>query len=827
MKRILAYLLLLLAAPALGQTLPPGISPELIEQFQRLPVSEQRALARQYGITLPSSLSSADTNQPVQLSTPGQALVPAQELAPNGDQLPLQAPNATTILTDSYSTSLERYGQSLFDQTVSTFAPTDDALVENSYVLGVGDELNIQFFGKQNEAMTLQVARDGAINLPQLGPLMVAGLSLSQARELIDSRVDSELIGVSAVVTMGRLRAINVFMAGEVTVPGAYSMSSLATVTQALFQAGGVSEIGSLRDIQVHRNGRVVGTFDLYDLLMRGDSSGDLRLRSGDVVFVPPYAGLVGVRGEVKRPAFYEVVGGETFHDVLKMAGSFTSDAFPSEVTIRRIKNSLNVARTIDLTDETTLQLEAKDGDELTVPPNPDITLESVSLEGAVQRAGVYGWRSGMRVSDLIRNPRADLNANADLTYSLIVREVNDQRDVTIKSFSILKALAEPRSNHDPELNEFDRLLVFAVPTILGEATLDSREALLAPLLNQLRLQASDDSPVQVYSVSGGVRAPGRYPLTSDTSVSDMIVAAGGLKDSAYLDSAELRTIRVDGDNRVRTSTRALDLTNLDSLTQTRVQSRDNLLVRELDDWAPTSSVQLSGEVLFPGTYLIARGETLSSVIERAGGLTSDAFVEGAQFTRESIARIEELQAREFAENIRRSFASMMLTEESTSASFSEVKEVTDILDSFTGNGRLLIDLWAVIREADVDVALEDGDTLVVPRKTATVTVVGEVNRSSTHSYQVGLSVEDYLELSAGLTSRADKESMYVVRANGQVTSLEHNWWRFQDERRRLRPGDTIVVPVNVEHKESLARWREVTQILYQSIVSVAAVARL
>ena len=212
----------------------------------------------------------------------------------------------------------------------------------------------------------------------------------------------------------------------------------------------------------------------------------------------------------------------------------------------------------------------------------------------------------------------------------------------------------------------------------------------------------------------------------------------------------------MDG-NRVRTSTRTLNLRSvLNGGPSVAIKSRDNLLVRQLDEWSPTASVQLSGEVVFPGTYLISRDETLSDVIQAAGGLTSDAFLEGAQFTRASIARREEQQAREFAENIRKSFATMMLTEETTNTSYAEIRDITGVLDNYTGTGRLLIDLWAVVREANVDITLEDGDALLVPKRSETVTVVGEVNRSSTHSYQSDLDVDDYLTLSAGLTSRAD-----------------------------------------------------------------------
>lgn len=828
MKRALVLLLTFIACPVLAQSLPLGISPEIIAEFQNLPLSQQRALARQYGITLPSGGAQLGAQADGQLSLPGDAIVPAQL----PDALEAAAPPDTLAATEEDTVAeapLPRFGINLFDETVSTFAPTDDVLVDESYRLGVGDELNIQLFGKENEEWVLQVGRDGELKFPRLGPLTLAGLTFDDARGLIQSRIESELIGVSAVVTMGRLRAINVFMAGEVRVPGAYSMSSLATVTQALFQAGGVSDIGSMRNIQVRRAGRIVGTFDLYDLLMRGDPSGDMRLRTGDVVFVPPYAGLVEVGGEVRRPASYEIIGDESLAEVIAMAGSLTSQAYPASSTLQRVVDNLNVVLTVDLSKSAELAKAVRDGDRITVPSTPDVAAKSIQLVGAVQRPGAYGWSPGMRVSDLIRDARVDLQESADLSYALVVRETNARREISVTPFSIFKALSEPRGADDPELDEYDRIVVVSKPkSEQTEADQFSRETLLAPLLDQLRAQSSDQEPVQVFFVLGAVKAPGAYPLSPGLTVADMITAAGGLRDSAYLHAGELRSVTVIDDNQVNPSIQSIDLEDvLRGEAKFPVKGRDTLFVREFDEWSPTASVQLSGEFVFPGTYLISRGETLRDVIQRAGGLKRGAFFEGAEFSRRSIAAREEQQAREFAQKIRRSYAASMLTEEVAKTSYAELEGIVGVLESSSGNGRLLIDLRAIMTDPSVDIALEDGDTLLVPKQNDTVTVVGEVHRPSTHKHLSELNIDDYLMLSAGLTSRADAGGIYIVRANGQVTTVEKDWWRFDAGRRRVNPGDTIVVPVNVRHKESIARWREVTQILYQSVISIVAVGRL
>ena len=266
------YLIGLLLAALVNSVTAASIPPAMLAQFQAMSPAEQQKLAKQYGVELPTEKTQVQN----------------KFLAEPTEPLKQREKPVVTKEVKSKPKTLERYGQSLFNQEVSTFAPTDNALVPNDYRIGVGDELVVQLFGKENSLTSLQVGRDGVINFPKLGPISVAGLSFDEAQSLVRTRVTTQFIGVDAVVSMGRLRAMNIFMAGEVNVPGAYSVSALTTITQALFQAGGVTDIGSLRKIQVKRNGKLVTTFDLYKLLLEGDISNDVRLQSGDVVFVPP-----------------------------------------------------------------------------------------------------------------------------------------------------------------------------------------------------------------------------------------------------------------------------------------------------------------------------------------------------------------------------------------------------------------------------------------------------------------------------------------------------------------------------------------------------------
>jgi len=326
------------------------------------------------------------------------------------------------------------------------------------------------------------------------------------------------------------------------------------------------------------------------------------------------------------------------------------------------------------------------------------------------------------------------------------------------------------------------------------------------------------------------VKAPGQYPILNNYEVGDLVRAAGGLLESADLTNAELRRIITSQDGGL--DVRYSDIRFGPSGTvagNIRLQSRDIVTVRQIPDWNREDTIELRGEVIFPGSYVISPGETISSVIARAGGLTDLAFPEGAIFTREVVARRENERAQAFASDIRQTYASRLLTEETTSTNLQEVLLITQQLETFEGQGRLLIDLPAALSgQVDADYEVEDGDVLTIPRSSDTVAVVGEVRQPGTHIFQSGLSVEDYISLSAGVTKRSDQSAIYIVRANGSVTTLDSSWWRFSSSGvQTLRPGDSIVVPVDSQHKESLAQWREVTQIIYQGMVSVAALANL
>ena len=822
-----------------------SISPQMMEQVKNLPRAQQEALASQYGVDLDQILGGGAENTSQEIAIPG---APLEQNNTEDDKSEAKV----SEIEKEQEQGLERFGISLFDREVSTFAPTDDASVPDDYRLGAGDNLVIQLFGKDNNQYDLQVSREGKISFPKLGPITVAGLRFEDARDLIRSRVADQLIGVQSTISMGRLRAINIFMAGEVAVPGAYSVSALTTITQALFQSGGISDIGSLRAIEVKRGGVSVASFDVYQLLLQGDASGDVRLQSGDVVFVPPYKGLISVDGAVNRPMIYEFKQGESVNDAIIMAAGFSQDAYRSAISVvsKAIAKSLPTVVNIDLSGSGSKGSLLRNGDVIKVPESTDTLKNAITLEGAVIRPGVYGWVEGQRISDLLASVDGDLKTTADLGYALVVRQKNQRLDIDVLQIDLASAIFNVESDDNIATRPRDKIIVFSLAQVSDVSSLDAaldidtdrdrdrditreeeidadqRELLLQPIIEKLQSQARSGEPVQTVSIDGAVKSPGTFPLTDGLTVQKLVAAAGGLKDNAYISSAELRKLYLSGASEVLSRYEEINLrSEVELASVTLLGSRDHLHVRAMAKWNPTDSVTLLGEMRFPGEYRIRKGEVVSDVIERAGGLTTLAFSEGAIFTRESVAALETSRAKGFSQSVIRNFASSQLTREDNNIGIAEVQSIAQILQDFEGVGRLLVNIdGALSGDSLANITLEDGDILMIPNRISTVTVVGEIRRPGTHSFQAGLDLEDYLGLSAGMTARADDKELYVVRADGSVFRPTKSWLRFDGAGTSLSPGDTIVVPIDTGYTDNLSLWREITQVIFNSTAGLASI---
>lgn len=724
--------------------------------------------------------------------------------------------------------ALEPFGYELFKGTPLTFAPATDVPVPPDYVIGPGDEVRIQVFGKESATHSLIVTRDGSLNFPQLGPIVVAGLTFQQMRDLVEQRVSDQMIGVKGSITMGKLRSIRVFVLGDVTRPGSFTVSGLSTMTNALFASGGITDIGSLRNIQLKRNGELIGALDLYDLLLKGDTRADARLMPGDVIFVPPVGSQVGIDGEVRRPGIYELRGAATAADLVELAGGLEATAYPQGTTLSRINEvQQRVVENLDLQDSGGRMKRLRAGDVLSVPQVVDRVENAVSLSGHVYRPKTAQFRPGMRLSDLVPS-LALLKPMADVHYVLIRRELPPNRHVIALSANLTAALSGRGGPDDLPLMAGDEITVFDLE--------QGRTEVLNPLLNILKLQATLDAAAPLVRIGGRIRAPGEYPLEPDMRVSDLMRAGGSLAESAYVIEAELTRYEVINGAYRQTGLISVDLAAIragDINADLVLQPYDFLNIKEVTDWREQQAVRVEGEFRFPGIYPIRKGETLSSVVERAGGLTDEAYPQGAVFTRELLKEREREQLQRLTRQMEQDLASLALAGAQSgpgapnpSETLAAGRGLLEELRNAEPVGRLAMDLPRVLnagRGTEGDLVLQNGDTLLVPAAMQSVTVIGQVQSPASHIFERRLGRDEYIMLSGGHTQRADKTRVYVIRANGQVAASGSSRW-FRTESMEIMPGDTIVVPMDVERMRPIPLWSAVTQILFNLAVGVAAV---
>jgi protein involved in polysaccharide export with SLBB domain len=739
--------------------------------------------------------------------------------------------------------------------------------VPAEYTLGPGDVLKIQLWGNQSLRLELTVSRDGTIEFPERGPVSVAGLTFQQAREQINRMVSEQYIGVKAAVSLGELRSMRIFVLGETRTPGSYSVSSLSTITNALYVSGGIKNTGSLRNVQHKRDGKLIGTLDLYDLLLRGDTSENARLQPGDVIFIPPVGPRVGIDGEVYRPALYEIEQGTRLQDVVALAGGLTPQAYPQITRIERTNDDfLRIIAEADLTQASDKQARVKSGDRISVASIADVTGQYIEVRGAATREGKYAWVPGMRVSSVIRNRDADLLKFADTNYAAIVRTDPGTQQISVLNLELRKATSNPGGKEDLLLQEEDQLLFFTdagkVPFELekqkaeartkqvdnanqsaeikageatdlrNKATQFTRANLFKSVIRRLKAQAGPYAPQQTIRISGPVRYPGEYPLPATGKIQDALFVAGGLADSASVQMAELARRYTDENGIEQTRILEIDLAKaLQGNSDVRLKSRDRLLIKTTPSFGTTRTVTLNGEVRYPGQYTFREGETLHKVLIRAGGLTDNAFAEGAVFTREKLRQRESERLQEAESRLKSNLLGVQLEGDNFGGqSAQRVEEVKGLLEDVQRSrpvGRMVIDLPRVLAGSDYQpIRLQDGDELTVPAIPQSVSVFGEVQFPTSHLYNSGFTVDDYLNRSGGPTRQADEGQIYVVKADGSVMLPEKSAW-FGGRSQNLEPGDTIIVPIDVDRLNQLELWTNVSQIVYQMALGAAAVGNL
>ncbi len=787
-------------------------TPQQIEQFKRLPPAEQSRLAQQLGVTLPAA-----TNAPAGAVPQEQSVLVREDV---------KAPDVK-LESNSEGQGLKPFGYDLFAGNPTTFEPVNDIPVSDDYQLGPGDSLKVNLYGKQSQFFELVISQEGQSYIPDLGPISLAGLTFSEAKEKIVKTIDQKMIGVKASVAMGQLRSIRVFVLGEAFLPGSYVVSALSTITNALVLSGGVSELGSLRNIQLKRQGKLIQTLDLYDLLLKGDTRNDAQLRSGDVVFIPPVNSRIGIKGEVRRPAYYELKEGEALKDLIQFAGGMLPSAYPKAASINRIqKQGHRILVNVDLSSQSAFSSPLYDGDVLTLPKVLEKVKKVVNVSGHIERAQAYNWTEGLRVSDLV--PSVDyLKAKADLDYALIKRYKMPNRSLDVIGFSLSAALAAKGTEADPLLHDQDRIIFFSKLD-------DDRKAAINAIVEELRAQAAINDASKEVLISGDVRFPGAYPLVENMTVENLITAAGGLTERAFQLYAELNRTEFDVAQTLVESRLNLDLSDAASLS-TPVKSRDVLQIKTIPNWSESNKVTLGGEVRFPGVYAINKGDTLATVIERAGGLTEFAYAPGAMFTRVALREQQAKQLAEMQARLEADIAKAELTAVNYQTSMNkggnlEVGEAQKLLGKLKetrATGRLVIDLEKVIaNKDDYIISLEDGDVLVVPKIKNSITIVGEVQLPISQVYETNMSYWDYIERSGGLTNKADEDKIYIIKANGGVMIPKSSNW-FASNNQKLSPGDTIVVPLDAEKVDQVILWRDMSQIFYQIALGAAAVGSL
>ncbi len=734
-------------------------------------------------------------------------------------------------LAKTEAENLKPYGYDLFKNAPSTFAPLSDVPVPADYLVGPGDSLDVQLYGSQNRSLKLTVSRDGHISFPELGPISVGGRRFEDVKSEVEARVAQQMIGVRASLSMGDVRSIRVFVLGEANNPGSYAVSGLATITTALFASGGVKPIGSLRNIELKRDGKTVRQFDLYDLLMRGDSSNDVNLKPGDVVFIPAVGPTASAQGEVRRPAIYELKGSVNVAELVEMAGGFTTDADSSKASLARIdEQHRRIVNDVDLTAGAAKPLPVRNGDALTVFRLRPTLDSGVVVQGQVFRPGMFAWRDGLRLTGVIGSI-TELKADADQHYLLVRRESGADRHISVVSADLAAAIRDPGSAANIALWPRDQITVFD--------DVSSRDRIIEPLMRELVAQATLSAPTPVVNVSGRVKVAGAYPLEPGMKIADLIRAGGSLDSAAYGGGAELSRYVVENGKTRRTQVIDVDLAAVlrgEPAANLPLEPYDGLYIKEISGWEKQEQATLVGEVRFPGRYPIKNGETLRSLVERAGGLTEYAFLQGAVFTREELREREQAQIDELTARLQNDLVSVALLATRASqftgyqsSSYATEQSLVTQLKAAKAVGRLVVDLPAAMAAkpgSPEDIVLRDGDRLIIPKLRQEIMVLGEVQNATSHLYQAGLSRDDYISLSGGVTRLADSSRTYVVRADGTIVTGQSRWHAARSAA-VMHPGDAIVVPFNIDRTPALPLWQSVTTILYNIAIAVAAVHTL
>lgn len=667
------------------------------------------------------------------------------------------------------------FGASLFQSSTPMFEPNLRIATPKSYVIGPGDQLLIDIYGQSEASHTLNVTPDGTINIPHLGVVPVAGMTIEQASSRIRTQLSSVYGGMRAggtqvEIALGNIRSIHVVITGEVVRPGTFTLPSLASVFNALYQSGGPTANGSFRNVNLIRNGSTIAVLDIYDILVNGAFSENIRLEDQDVILIPPYSNRVELTGEVKREAIFELKEGETFEELLNYAGGFTEEAYRARVKV--IKTTDREHRVEDLLSSQFRHYVPSPGDKFLVERVLPRYENRVSIEGAVFRPGDYELTPGLTLSMLIKKAEG-VKEDAFLNRGSIARQQDDLQTERI-SFNVAGIIAgtEP----DVELKREDVVNIYSI--------FDLQEA-------------------RTVFIEGEVQRPGRFSYADGMTLQDLVVEAGGFRESASPMRVELSR-RVRNINPQSRSSSTAEIFQID-VDQTLLKSSgdfvlmpfDEIVVRTALGYETQKTVRIEGEVLFPGTYTImSKDERISDLVKRAGGFTAYAYIEGASLKRgvarqirdaeTAVEQAERESERDDAYNRMLTLQNLQLDANSAGA----INVEKNINNNFVG-----IDLQRIVKNPGKrgDLILAHGDVITVPKELQTVKISGEVLAPSIAVYSQAKGFRQYISQAGGFSQQAMKKSAYVLYANGSVKGTSK--FLFFNSYPEIKPGAEIFVP--------------------------------
>jgi len=701
-----------------------------------------------------------------------------------------------TIYASPLAKELNQFGYELFES--ASFMPPEMAVPDPNYVIGPGDTILVRFWGSGvGGEFSPAVAPDGTINIPQIGVIKVAGLKFGQLEAKIRSEAEKYIQGINLHVAMQEMRSVEVYVVGAVSNPGLHVVPAFSTVMTGLMAAGGVTKSGSLRQIDIYRGQKKLRQVDLYELLLKGSRRFDITLEDRDVVFVPRIGDTVAVAGAVKQEAIFEIQQEKSIGGLIELAGGILPQGFTGRVYLRRFDNNLlftvqDIDTRIDA--KNWRAIPVNNGDLLEVQYVPAERPAVVRLDGNVWMPDVFQFNSGMKLSDILTDKDL-LKPGSVMDFAYLYRFDPKTTRTAIKQFPLQAVFAR---EYDQALQPYDKIVILARDNL---------------------------NMVEEITVQGAVWRPGKYRFEPDTTLKDAIALAGGTKFGAHLHQIEVSRQQIK-ENQVVTTHLRLDLELNGGLL---LQPFDYIVVPMVKEATVFKTVTIKGEVRFPGEYRIKDGETVSDLIQRAGGFTQYAYFYGAKYTSEKARQIQQQSIDRMIQNLQVE-AQRALSEEAQTALTGEdikaaqaaqstVQNMLVRLQAIEAEGRVSIVLSDLdeFRNSKYDFKMENGDALEIPKRPNFVAVVGSVYSPSAYLWEKSRPLEYYLEKSGGPIRSADDKRMYVIKANGEVLSKVQT---YGFSRIPLMPGDTIVVPEDLERVPYLRLVKDLADIIFKVAVT-------